>query len=107
MSEFIQVTTASDSEEEARKIARTLVEERLAACAQVVGPVASTYWWRGKVEEAREWKCVCKTRRDLYEQVEEAILGMHSYELPQILALPVLTGLPAYLEWLDREAREA
>ena len=107
MSEYIQVVTTTSSAEEARKIADALVQRRLAACVQIVGPVTSVYRWEGKVETATEWQCLVKSRRDLLERLIDAIQGLHSYQVPEILALPVLGGSAAYLGWLDAETREA
>ena len=103
MTQYIEVGTTAGSEEEAREIARKLVEKRLAACVQIEGPVTSTYWWEGKVEEAREWKCTAKTRRDLYETLENAIREVHPYQVPEILAVPLIAGFEAYVKWLDEE----
>jgi periplasmic divalent cation tolerance protein len=106
MSDYIQVVTTVECREDADRIARELVESRLAACVQVVGPVTSTYRWRGKIEAAQEWQCWAKTRRDRYDEVERAIRRIHSYEIPEILALPILAGSAKYLAWLDEELRE-
>jgi periplasmic divalent cation tolerance protein len=103
MTDYIQVVTTTEHQEDAERIARTLVEERLAACVQVSAPIISTYRWQGQIETAREWQCWAKTRRDLYEQVEQAIRRLHPYELPEILAMPILAGSGDYLAWLERE----
>ena len=103
MTQHIKVETTVGSEEEARKIARELVEKRLAACAQVAGPVTSTYWWEGKIEEAREWQCIAKTRKDLYETLEKTIREIHPYQVPEILAVPLIAGLKVYVRWIDDE----
>lgn len=103
MSDYIQIVTTAGTRDDAQRIARALVEERLAACAQVVGPVASTYRWKGEIETADEWQCWAKTRQSLYERVEQAIRRLHPYEVPEILALPVLTGSAVYLAWLDEQ----
>ena len=103
MIDYVQVVTATSSEEEAQKIARTLVQQRLAASAQILGPMTSMYWWKGKIETSREWQCTAKTRKDLYDQVAQTIQQLHSYEVPSILAVPILAGSASYLEWLDRE----
>ena len=105
MPEYIQVVTTTEHREDAERIARTLVEERLAACVQVVGPISSTYRWRGAVETAQEWQCWVKSRRDLYDEVEKAIRRLHPYEVPEILAIPVLAGNAGYLAWLDGEVK--
>ena len=101
MPEFIQVLTTVERREEAERIARSLVEKRLAACVQIVGPIASTYRWKGEVEAAEEWQCLVKTRRDFYHQVERGIRLLHSYEVPEIIATPIIAGSADYLEWLD------
>jgi len=103
MTDYIQVVTTVERKEDAERIARTLVEARLAACVQVVGPITSTYRWKGAVETAQEWQCVAKSRRDVYAQLEEAIRGVHPYEVPEILAVPIAAGSGDYLAWLDGE----
>jgi periplasmic divalent cation tolerance protein len=105
MTDFIQVVTTTERREDAERIAQALVEERLAACAQVMGPITSTYHWQGKIETAGEWQCWAKSRRDLYEQIEQTIRRLHPYELPEILAMPIAAGSADYLAWLDAETR--
>jgi periplasmic divalent cation tolerance protein len=107
MTDTIEVTTTTGTRDEAQRIAAALVERRLAACAQVQGPIQSTYWWRGKVESAEEWRCVAKTRWQLFEQVETAIRQLHSYETPEILAVRVEAGSSAYLQWVHDELTTA
>ena len=103
MTNFIQVTTAIDSETGARQIADTLVSRRLAACVHIVGPITSIYWWQRKLETAREWVCVAKTRQELYDAVEAANREVHPYNEPEILAAPILAGSRSYLEWIAAE----
>ena len=103
MSDYIQIVTTAGTRDDAQRIARALVDERLAACVQVVGPVTSTYRWKGQVETSEEWQCWAKTRQSLYERVEQAIRRLHPYEVPEILAVPILAGSAAYLAWLDEE----
>lgn len=103
MTDVIQVISAIDSEDGAQKIAETLVSQRLAASVHIIGPITSMYWWRGKMEIAREWVCVAKTRQTLYNRVENAILEIHPYDLPGILAIPVLDGRQEYLQWIVDE----
>jgi periplasmic divalent cation tolerance protein len=100
MAEYVQVLTTAGSEAEAERISAALVEGRLAACVQVVGPVASRYRWEGQVEEAEEWQCLAKTAASLYPRVEAAIRGAHSYKEPEIVAVPILAGSPGYLAWI-------
>lgn len=101
MSELIQVSTTTARKDEAEQIARALVEERLAACVQVIGPITSIYRWQGCVETSEEWLCLVKTRQDHYPQVEASIRKNHPYEVPEILAVQVVAGSPAYLAWLE------
>jgi periplasmic divalent cation tolerance protein len=98
----IVVLSACDSEESAAGLARMLVERRLAACVNIVAGARSVYRWQGKIEEAGEWLLVIKSRRDLFAQVREAIAAEHSYEVPEVIALPVVEGSEAYLAWVDR-----
>ena len=103
MTDHIQVITTTETEEDARRIALALVEARLAACVQVRGPITSTYRWEGKIETGGEWQCVAKTRADLFARVEEAIVGLHPYEVPEILAVPIVAESRSYAQWLDQQ----
>jgi periplasmic divalent cation tolerance protein len=77
------------------------VEQKLAACVQITAPIASTYRWKGKVETVCEWHCLIKTREELYSKVETAIKKLHSYETPEIIAVPIIKGSSEYLSWLN------
>jgi len=103
MEGYLQVLTAIDSEEKARTLQRVLLEERAAACVQVVGPVHSAYWWQGEIEEAREWLCLAKTRASSYGRLEALIKQNHPYETPEIIALPIVAANQDYLEWIRTE----
>lgn len=103
MTDAIQVVTTAATKPDAQAIATAVVAKRLAACAQVIGPITSTYWWQGQIETAEEWLCVVKSRQDLYEPLEQAIREIHPYEVPEILAVPVVQGSQDYLEWMDHE----
>ncbi len=103
MTEYIQIYTTTENKDDARMIAQRVVGKRLAACAQVVGPTFSTYWWEGAIEEAEEWLCIIKSRRDLFDKLEEAILGVHPYDVPEIVAVPIVSGSQKYLQWLNNE----
>jgi len=105
MKEYIQITTITGSKENAEKIANELVQNRYAACVQIVGPITSVYWWKEIVEKAVEWLCIVKTRRDLYEAVESSIQRNHAYEVPEIMAIPFAEGYEGYISWLDGELR--
>jgi periplasmic divalent cation tolerance protein len=100
MTDKIVVLATCGSEEEAGKIARALVDSRLAACVNVVSGVRSTYRWKGAVEDAAEWLLLIKTTRSLFVPLQESIRALHSYEVPEIVALPVVDGLEAYLSWI-------
>ena len=102
MAEYLQVATTAGSEEEADRIGVALVERRLAACVQVLGPVASRYRWQGEVETAREWICLAKTEASRYPQVEAAIRELHSYDEPEIVATAIVAGSRGYLDWVSR-----
>jgi periplasmic divalent cation tolerance protein len=79
------------------------VEQKLAACVQINGPIESTYRWKGKVETSTEWLCLIKTWEDLFGKVEAAIKKLHPYETPEIIAVPIVKGSKEYLTWLDAE----
>jgi len=102
----IEVKNTAASRADAEEIARRLVDERLAACVQISGPVTSRYHWKGCVETSEEWVCTAKTRRDLYRRVEEAIRELHPYETPEITATEIAAGSRAFLAWIDAETRE-
>jgi periplasmic divalent cation tolerance protein len=103
MALFIQIITTTDKKETADSIARDLVGKRLAACVQILGPIESTYRWKGQIETAAEWLCLVKSREDCFEDIVAAIKAIHTYETPEILAVPVLAGSKDYLEWLESE----
>jgi len=95
----VVVFTTVESEDAARALARAVVTERLAACVQIA-PVASVYRWHGAVEEAREWGCQIKTTPGGLEALTARIRTLHSYDVPEIIAVPALTGSPPYLQWV-------
>lgn len=103
MKDYVQVVTAAETETDAQTVARAVVEQRLAGCAQIVGPITSVFWWQGRIEMAEEWLCLIKSRHDLYAALEQAILAVHPYDVPEILAIPVASGSQEYLRWLDGE----
>ncbi len=96
---IVLVTTAS--KQEAEKIAQHLLEAKLIACVNIVGPVCSLFRWVGKVERAEEHLILMKTREDLFEKVAEAVKALHSYDVPEILALPIVGGSKGYVDWLE------
>ena len=103
MTEYIQVSTTTETKQAAQEIAAALVEQRLAACVQVSGPVESVYRWQGKVQQSQEWLCTAKTRASLFPRVEAAIRELHKYEGPEIVAVPIADGSAAYLAWLGEQ----
>jgi periplasmic divalent cation tolerance protein len=105
-SQFLQVQTTTDSRAEAVELARAAVESRLAACAQVSGPLASTYWWEDSVERAEEWLLTLKLPARGYPALAEFITRRHSYDEPEIVALPIVAGSEAYLSWIEEETRQ-
>jgi periplasmic divalent cation tolerance protein len=92
--------------EEARTIARTLVEERLVACANILPDVESIYRWQGAIETAAEVTVIFKTNIDRYYRLESRLKELHSYELPEIVAIPVRVGLLPYLRWVDESCQD-
>jgi periplasmic divalent cation tolerance protein len=106
MTDYIQVITTVQQREDAEAIARSLVEGRLAACVQVVGPVTSIYRWQGNIETAQEFQCWAKTRRELFDRAQAAIRRIHPYKVPEIIAVPLSAGSADYLAWLDAEIAE-
>ena len=100
MPDFIQVVTTAASKEQAARIAQHLLDRRLAGCVQVSGPISSSNWWQGKLETAEEWYCIIKTTAARYPEVEAAIRTVHQYDVPEILAFPVVFGSKNYLDWL-------
>jgi periplasmic divalent cation tolerance protein len=103
MRTYIQVFTAIDKREDAENLAQYLVTKRLAACIQIVGPIVSTYWWKDRVETAKEWLCIIKSKHSLYKQLEQAIRKIHPYAVPEITAMPITAGSTEYLTWLNDE----
>lgn len=102
MSEVVEVTVTTPDRALAERLAEVLVGERLAACVQVGGPVASVYRWEGRVERAEEWTCRAKTTRDALPALEHRVRAIHPHRLPEILAIPV-SGAAGYLDWVRAE----
>jgi periplasmic divalent cation tolerance protein len=99
----IVVLTTCGSAEEGETLARKLIESNMAACVNLIPQVRSFYRWQGKIEDATEWLLVVKTSREQFDALRQVLEGAHSYELPEVLALPVVAGSPNYLSWLDKE----
>jgi len=103
MESIIQIVTTTDDKEKAEYIGRYLVQNRLASCVQIVGPVKSIYWWKGQIEETEEWQCVIKSRKNHYKKIEEEIKRLHHYELPEIVAFDIDAALTGYANWVEEE----
>lgn len=103
MTDKIVVLSTCDSEEEAKRVAHHLVEQRLAACVNILPGVRSIYRWKGKIEDASEFVLVIKSSRALFPALRAELEKVHSYEIPEVIALPVLDGSEPYLNWLDSE----
>lgn len=104
MAEHLMLITTTDSREEADKLAASVINARLAACAQVDGPISSVYWWEGEATSDQEWRLMFKTSAERYEDVEEHIKANHSYDVPEIVATPLTEGSAEYLGWVTRES---
>ena len=103
MSEISIVLITAGTEEEAARIGLTLVEERLAACANLVPRIRSIYRWKGQICDEQEFLIIVKTRTSLFQELEKRVRELHSYEVPEIISFPVTRGLPQYLEWVQDE----
>ncbi|HYD36895.1 MAG TPA: divalent-cation tolerance protein CutA [Allosphingosinicella sp.] len=103
MSEIVTVYATFGSDEEARRLARVLVEERLAACANILGDCHSIYRWQGEIEESAEVAALFKTRADLAETLIARLAGLHSYEVPAVVVWPIGDAFDAYREWVTSE----
>ncbi len=98
---FVYITASS--EEEAARIGKRLVEDRLVACANIIGSIRSFYWWEGKIQEDQEAVVIVKTREELMERLMDAVRSLHSYECPCVVSLPIVEGNPDFLRWIYDE----
>ncbi len=101
--QFLHVQTTTDSRAEAMELAAEAVQARLAACAQVAGPVASTFWWEDDIERAEEWIVMLKLPAERYAELADFLIERHSYDEPEIIATPIVAGSPGYLDWIAEE----
>jgi periplasmic divalent cation tolerance protein len=99
--QYLQVQTTTDSRAEAVELGRDAVRARLAACAQVTGPVLSSYWWEGDLERAEEWTLLLKLPASRYQELADFLTQRHSYDEPEIVATPIVAGSAAYLSWME------
>jgi periplasmic divalent cation tolerance protein len=100
MDRYVQVLTTTGRADEAHRISDELLTKRLAACVQVIGPIASRYWWKDELESAEEWLLIAKTRAERFDEVDVAIRAAHTYDVPEVTALRVEAGSPDYLDWI-------
>ncbi|MGD9316351.1 MAG: divalent-cation tolerance protein CutA [Anaerolineae bacterium] len=103
MSEKLVVLMTAGSQEEAERIAHALVAEMLVACVNVIPAVTSVYRWEGQVQSDQEWLLVAKSRRDVLNDLVRRVQALHSYDVPEVIALPLVGGSDAYLRWIDRQ----
>lgn len=103
MMEFVQITTTTGTRHDAEQIAAELVSRRLAGCVQISGPIQSTYRWQGKTETAEEWLCTAKTSREQLSGIQEVLGEIHRYEVPELIATPIVDGSEKYLKWLEEQ----
>jgi periplasmic divalent cation tolerance protein len=94
------VFMTAGSRQEAVKIVRSLLEDKLIACGNIVENVSSIFWWQGKIEEEKEVLAIMKSHEGLFKKLSERVAELHSYDVPEVLALPIVDGSPSYLEWL-------
>jgi periplasmic divalent cation tolerance protein len=105
MAEEIVILCTSPSQDEAERLARHLLELRVAACVTVVPASQSYYWWQGAIESSTEYLLLIKSSRSLFPAVEEAVRQIHSYQVPEVVALPIIAGSGSYLNWLNDNLR--
>ncbi len=103
MSEFLQITTTTSTRHDAEQIAAELVSRRLAGCVQISGPIASTYRWQGKTETTEEWMCTIKTGSSQLAAIQQLMAEIHPYEVPELIATPIVDGSKNYLAWLKEQ----
>jgi len=106
MTDAVVILVTAGSEAEAEAIAKALVEERLAACVNILSPIRSIYCWQGKVADDREWLLVIKTQTERFAAVEAKVQALHSYQIPEVIALPIVAGAEGYLRWLQESVSE-
>jgi periplasmic divalent cation tolerance protein len=97
----IIVLVTTSSKKEAENIATELLKNKLIGCANIIGPISSHFHWEGKIQNSEEFLMILKSRSDLFEKLSEKVSKLHSYDVPEILALPVVLGSKSYLEWLN------
>ncbi len=99
--DFIIVYVTTADKKQAEKITTTLVEEKLVSCAHIYGPISSVFNWQGKIETAEEFRIIMKSRADLFDELSKRVKAFHSYEVPEIIAVPIVAGSKDYLDWMQ------
>ena len=102
---FIIIFVTTATAEEAEKISRILVEEKLAACGTIMAGLRSIYFWEGKIEDAKESMMVIKTKTSRFKKIEKRVRSLHSYSVPEIVAVPVVQGSKTYLKWVKENSK--
>lgn len=106
MTEYVEVHVTIGSQEEAREVIRAVVESRAAAGGQITGPIRSSYWWKGEIQESEEFLLLFKTTRGKLEELISIVRAAHSYDVPEIVAVPIVGGLSEYLGWIKEETAD-
>jgi periplasmic divalent cation tolerance protein len=106
VADYLQVLTTAGSSGQAEQLGRGVVEARLAACVQIIGPIRSLYWWDDKVSDDQEWQLLMKTTTEQLPELERYIKANHSYDTPEIIATPILWGSQEYLGWISAETQQ-
>lgn len=107
MTDKVVILVTASSEDECRKIATHLVENKLAACVNITQPIVSIYRWEGKIDQGQEYQLFIKSTRELFPEIKTAIAKLHSYQTPEIICLPIIDGSPDYLQWIADSVRHA
>ena len=102
---YIVIFVTSSSKKEANKIAKVLIEERLAACVNIIEKSESVFWWKGKIDTSKEVLLIIKSRKKRLTKIIEVVKSLHSYTIPEIIAIPIISGYKPYLEWIDESVR--
>lgn len=103
MANFLEVRVTAGTVDEASRISSSVVARRLAAAVQIVAPITSTYWWKGELHRREEWLLLMKTTSSRFEELAACVREIHSYEVPEIVAVPLVMGTDDYLEWIRQE----
>jgi len=99
---LIMIMITSSSEKEAKIIIEKLLKNRLIACGNLIGPIFSSFWWEGGIENSTEYLILLKSRKDLFKKIEQEVLKFHSYEIPEVIVFPIIEGSKAYLDWINK-----